>query len=197
MNNGTRTSSPVSSFATLVAPPAAVSPRTPGSVVAMANSTYCGSCRETGLSVVFEDIEVNTFLQIKAIVADAVFRKHKLLICRLIHEVKPIVVAIKKGYGGDLDVRFRKFLACSEALFLYRAVQQVLQPGSHHRAGTARRRRGEENIKHVIGLPFDLDQHLLFQLVRADECHMSYFTFLFYRPCPLCIKGPRSKELDA
>src|SRR5262249_31037906 len=49
MNSGTRTSRPVSSFAPSVPPPAAVSPRNPGSVEAIANSTYWGNCMETAL----------------------------------------------------------------------------------------------------------------------------------------------------
>src|SRR5213593_1812232 len=42
-NSATRTSRPVSSFATFVEPPAAVSPRKPRSVESMVSSTYCGN----------------------------------------------------------------------------------------------------------------------------------------------------------
>jgi hypothetical protein len=53
MKSGTRACSPVSSVASLVAPPAAVSPRRPNSVETTVSSTYCGSCNETGAPLYF------------------------------------------------------------------------------------------------------------------------------------------------
>ena len=71
MNRGTRTTSPVSSVACLVAPPAAVSPRRPSSVDETASSTYCGSCNETGSPLYFKTWSDKPSSQITAIIADA------------------------------------------------------------------------------------------------------------------------------
>jgi len=49
MKSDTRTSMPVSSLASLVTLPDAVSPLAPGSVDATVNSTCCGSCRPIAL----------------------------------------------------------------------------------------------------------------------------------------------------
>src|SRR5205085_12355632 len=49
MKSGTRIDRPVSSVASLVTPPLAVSPRTPGSVAVTVSSTWGGNCRPIGL----------------------------------------------------------------------------------------------------------------------------------------------------
>src|ERR1700680_3280832 len=53
MNRGTRISSPVSSVASLVTLPLAVSPRVPGSVYVTVSSTWGGNCRPMGLPLNF------------------------------------------------------------------------------------------------------------------------------------------------
>src|SRR6202043_3467805 len=80
-------------------------------------------------------------------------------------------VAVQKGSGCELDIRFLEFLARSEALFHGRTGQDVTQPCAYHGCPSARRRGSKEDIKHEIGLSLNRDEQFAFQFVGADQGH--------------------------
>ena len=125
MNRGTRISSPVSSVASFVTPPLAVSPRTPGSVEVTVNSTCGWKLNANGAAVVFLNLNQHVVDEKLAVVAHGLRSERERVERPLVHEMVPVAVTVEIGGRDHLQVGLPEFLAGLERLVEDGAGQEV------------------------------------------------------------------------
>jgi len=123
-------------------------------------------------AIVFEDLEEEPFLQVIPVIANGFVADRELFVRGLVHKMESVSVAVQERHRCQFHIGLRKLLAGAKAFLLDCAVEQVLESSPDHGARPARRRGRKENIQDVIGLTFNFDQHLLFQFVCANQCHL-------------------------
>ncbi len=137
MKSGTRTSRPVSRVASLVTPPLAVSPRTPGSVDVTVSSTCGGKLHADWRAVVFLHLNEDVVDEKLAVVAEHVAAERQGFVGFLIHEVIAAGVGVEIRRRNRDEIRFRELLTGLEGLVEYCACQQVPHFDAHERLTTA------------------------------------------------------------